>query len=372
MSKKGENIYKRKDGRWEARYICSRDKNGNAKYGYCYGKSYQEAKNKQEKAMADLISFGLSHKSKDDRRFSSYCDEWIRFKKSEIKRSSYDKYLSVIEKYIKPQLGNITPDHLNSTIINNFGVSLLEEKSLSAKTVRDILTVTVSIIKYISIYCPYVKKPNVFYPKITKNEARVLSKSEQQRLIEYLDTDLDEFKFGALLALLTGMRIGEICALKWSDISLEERTICVSGSMQRIKNNDPKIKAKTVVSVDAAKTQSSIRIIPMSDYVALLCRKRYSDDPEAYVLSSTKNKYVEPRILQYHFKKYAADCGLDGIHFHSLRHSFATRCVEVGFDIKTLSEILGHADIKMTIDRYVHSSFELKRENMKKLSEIGY
>ena len=89
-------------------------------------------------------------------------------------------------------------------------------------------------------------------------------------------------------------------------------------------------------------------------------------------MSGSRDKCVEPRILQYHFKKYAADCNLDGIHFHSLRHSFATRCVEVGFDIKTLSEILGHADIKITIDRYVHSSFELKQENMKKLLAIGY
>lgn len=269
-------------------------------------------------------------------------------------------------------MGSVTLENLDSVAINNFGVSLLEEQSLSSKTVRDILTVTVSIIKYISTFCPYVKKPNVFYPKLTKNEARVLSKSEERKLIEYLNTDMDEWKFGTILALLTGMRIGEICALKWGDISLDKRTICISGSMQRVKNTDPEIKAKTVISVDSAKSQSSIRIIPMSDYVASLCQKRHSDDPKAYILSGSRDKCVEPRILQYHFKKYAADCNLDGIHFHSLRHSFATRCVEVGFDIKTLSEILGHADIKITIDRYVHSSFELKQENMKKLSAIGY
>lgn len=230
MSKKGKNICKRKDGIWKAKHIFQRDENGTAKHGCCRKKSHQENFKQQEGETSDQIFFDPWQENSDNRSFSSYCDEWIRFKKAEIKRSTYDKYSAIIENHIKPNLGSVTLENLDSVAINNFGVSLLEEQSLSSKTVRDILTVTVSIIKYISTFCPYVKKPNVFYPKLTKNEARVLSKSEERKLIEYLNTDMDEWKFGTILALLTGMRIGEICALKWGDISLDKRTICISGS----------------------------------------------------------------------------------------------------------------------------------------------
>ena len=92
---------------------------------------------------------------------------------------------------------------------------------------------------------------------------------------------------------------------------------------------------------------------------------------DTYVLTGTE-KYMEPRVLQYRLKKYADECNIENLHFHALRHTFATRCVEVGFEIKSLSEILGHATTTMTLDRYVHSSIDLKRNNMKKLEAIGF
>ena len=95
------------------------------------------------------------------------------------------------------------------------------------------------------------------------------------------------------------------------------------------------------------------------------------NNSEAFVLTGEKNRYMEPRTLQYRLERYTADCGIKNVHFHVLRHTFATRCVEVGFEIKSLSEILGHTSPKFTLERYVHSSMELKRENMDKLAVIG-
>ena len=103
-----------------------------------------------------------------------------------------------------------------------------------------------------------------------------------------------------------------------------------------------------------------------------LCRRFCPEDPSAYILTGSPVRFIEPRSLQYRMAHYVKDCGLEGVHFHSLRHSFATRCVEVGFEIKSLSEILGHASPQITLERYVHSSIELKRENMNKLAAIGY
>ena len=118
--------------------------------------------------------------------------------------------------------------------------------------------------------------------------------------------------------------------------------------------------------------KSSLRIIPLSDYLIDICNQWTWMAPEAYVLTGDLDRFVEPRTLQYRLAKYTKDCNLDGVHYHVLRHTFATRCVEVDFEIKSLSEVLGHSSPRITLERYVHSSMELKRDNMKKLSAIGY
>ena len=122
--------------------------------------------------------------------------------------------------------------------------------------------------------------------------------------------------------------------------------------------------------IGTPKSNTSTRIIPLTDSLTVLCEQMKPEEPSAYVLTGTES-YMEPRALQYRLKKYTNQCGLDGVHFHTLRHTFATRCVEVGFEIKSLSEILGHANTTITLEKYVHSSLELKRNNMNKLSAVG-
>ena len=373
MSKKGENIYKRKDNRWEARYIKGYRPDGTAKFGYCYGKSYREARAKLEQAKVALLSGKSVVSYKRKIRFAFYCDEWLRLNRSRVKQSTYVKYSGAVEKHIKPRLGVCLVRSLSSLLIEEFSHDLLFEEELSPKTVKDILTILYSIIKYtLKQYPEQIPEIDIIYPKVPKNEIRVLSKEEQTRFVNYLLDDMDECKFGVLLALLTGMRIGEVCALRWSNISLTEKTIQVNATMQRLKNLDEGSLTKTKIVISDPKSDFSARIIPLTEYAVRLCKSQYKDSPSAYVLTGKKDRFVEPRTMQYRLERYTRECGFEGIHFHTLRHTFATRCVEVDFEIKSLSEILGHSSPRITLERYVHSSMELKRDNMNKLSAIGF
>ena len=248
---------------------------------------------------------------------------------------------------------------------------LLQEEFLSAKTVKDILTLVHSVLDFARKCGNCLAVSDIVYPKLSRNEMRVLSPDEQQSFMLYLLEPMDRCKFSVLLALATGMRIGEICALRWKNISIEERTVSVNSTMQRLRDLSENKGQKTKIVIGEPKSASGARIIPLTEHMVQLCASYRCDDPDAFVLTGVADRYFEPRALQYRFSKYTAACNLKGVHFHSLRHTFATRCVELDFELKSLSEILGHASPRITLDRYVHSSLALKRENMNKLTAIG-
>lgn len=367
--KKGENIFKRKDGRWEARYIKGYELSGKIKYGFCYGKTYKEAKEKVTKCKAAIIGGKPLPSANPRNRFAFYCDEWLRQRKAKIRESTYIKYNTILEKHIKPKLGGCYPLGISTGVIDGFTKELLDGDGLSVKTVHDILTVLHGILKCIAeqfqgIF-PTIK---IAYPKEIRKKMRVLSRDEQKRFAEYLLESTDFCKFGILLMLFTGLRIGELCALRWEDINTREKTVSVSATMQRLHSFDT--AEKTKILIGAPKSDTSVRTIPLTDNVAELCRKFAVRNPSAYILTGT-HEFMEPRSLQYRIEKYTKECGLDGVHAHTLRHTFATRAVEVGFEIKSLSEVLGHANTTITLERYVHSSMELKRSNMDKLAAVG-
>lgn len=373
MSRKGENIYKRKDNRWEARYIKSYRPDGTPKYGYCYGKTYREAKQKVAQAKVDLATGKVTSTLSCKRRFGFYCDQWLLMNRSRIKESTYVKYRGIIEKHIKPKLGMCLVQALSSSVVEAFSHDLLWEEGLSPKTVKDVLTILHGVVQYALKQFPEpLPMIDIVYPKVPKNEMRVLTQEEQTRLVTYLLENTDACKFGALLALLTGMRIGEICALRWDDISLADKTLKVRSTMQRLQNLDANSTTKTKIVISDPKSNHSARVIPLTEYALKLCRARWCGDPKAFVLTGESDRYIEPRTMQYRLERYTKDCGLEGVHFHTLRHTFATRCVEVDFEIKSLSEILGHSSPRITLERYIHSSMELKRQNMNKLMAIGF
>ncbi len=165
-----------------------------------------------------------------------------------------------------------------------------------------------------------------------------------------------------------GIRLGEICALKWEDINFQTQTLKINKTIQRIKNLDENAVTKTKIIIDAPKSQKSIRDIPIPSFMLDLLEKNKADK-NSYLLTGTP-KYIEPRVYQDMFKKYLKESGINDIKFHALRHTFATRAIEKDFDIKSLSEILGHSSVKFTLERYVHPSDEYKRQNMEKLSVL--
>ena len=372
MSRKGENIYKRKDGRWEARFIRDRLPDGSICYGYCYGKSYKEVKEKVSVKKALLISDVKDASKKNAERFSHYCKEWLFLINQKVKESTYVKYVTAVNNHIIPLLGKLRITELSSVAVEKFSREMIIEEGLSSKTVKDILVVLQAILNYTSKNCQGMPAIEINYPKEQKKEMRVLSPNEQKNFTNYLIQNPDVYKIGILIALTTGLRIGEICALKWEDVSLENLIIKVSSTMQRLKNFDENSNSKTKIVISEPKSDNSARIIPMTDFTARLFKLLGEKSGSEFVLSGRENKFVEPRVLQYRLGKYTKECGLEGVHFHTLRHSFATRCVEVGFELKSLSEILGHSNPNITMQRYVHSSLELKRNNMNKLSLIGY
>ncbi|MCH5324195.1 MAG: site-specific integrase [Eubacterium sp.] len=351
MSKKGTNIYKRKDGRWEARYIKSVESDGSKKYGSVYGHSYREARDKQLYFMHNLhLSVQQTHIT-----LTELTREWLSSIVFSVKKSTYQKYESLIRNHIEQvPIGQMQVRFITSKTINDFAVKRLDK--LSVKTVNDILVIMSLALSYAEeIY--NIIKPKIRYLKTPTKETRVLSISEQQQLETYLLQDMDICKFGVLLALYTGIRVGELCALQWSDMKATE--IVISKTLHRIKD-----RTGTILETTEPKTKSSNRIIPIPTFFIPIVEQFRS---YGSVLKLSNGNIVEPRLMQHKFEKYIKECGLPKTNFHALRHTFATRCVESGFDIKSLSEILGHTDVRTTLNKYVHSSYEQKQKNMELL-----
>ena len=197
---KGENIFHRKDGRWEARYIKGYELSGKIKYGFCYGKTYREAKEKVTKYKAALVNGKTVPTNTAKHRFAYYCNEWLRLKKGKIRESTYIKYSTVLEKHIKPKLGGCFPLGISTGVIDDFTHELLFDDGLAVKTVHDILVVLHSVLKYTATLFPGVFPViEINYPKESRKEMRVLSRDEQNRFMSYLLTDMDSCKFGLLL-----------------------------------------------------------------------------------------------------------------------------------------------------------------------------
>lgn len=371
MSRKGENIYKRKDGRWEGRYIRLYDGRGKAKYGYVYARTYHEVK---QLLINQKAGNSLPCEARQSHiMYGDVLDDWVQFSKINVKESTYARYVHLINTHIKPFLGQyaiskISTQQVEAYIDNQLANGRLDgQGALSAKTVSDILAIIKSSMEYAGYHDIYtvckLGKLNIKHPR---KDIRVLTLQEQKLLMHVLLTDIDLSKFGILLALYTGLRIGELCALQWEDISLDNAILKVQKTLLRIQNTDKAASARTKVIITVPKSKSSIRDIPIPDFLIPIA-KQFSDSPKAFVLSGDQVKYVEPRTMQNRFKQYVEACGLEDANFHVLRHTFATRCIEVGFEIKSLSEILGHANVNITLNRYVHSSFDLKCSNMNKL-----
>lgn len=298
--------------------------------------------------------------------------EWLNMKKLTVKQSTYSRYYSIVRTEILPELGNLPLKQLNSSIVNSFtsrklnGSEAENRKSLANKTVRDICSILKSIIKYgENEYHTGPLAENTALPKVRKEAIKTLDENEIKRLTQYLRIHQEKPRYtGMLLCLYSGMRIGEICALKWSDIDLEQRVIYVRHTIQRIIVPDEVSEKRTKIIIDEPKTTSSMRVIPLSNQIYPMIINLYKAADESAFFLTNSEKFMEPRSYQYFFKRILKKTEIRNVNFHILRHTFATRCVEVGMDVKTLSEILGHSNTNITLTYYVHSSLETKKRQI--------
>lgn len=356
MSRRGENIYKRKDGRWEGRYIESYSADGKAKYRSVYARTYGEVRAKLQRRAAPekKLSPGIS--------VSDWTAYYLREHRSKIKLSTakvYDRYLS---RYITPFFKNTALSRTSRELLQAFVNSL---SYLSASTVKGIFALLREALKlaYKQNYISSVWL-GIELPKSGKYNAKAFTTQEQALIENALDISSDPNDIGVLLCLYTGLRIGEACGLKWDDIDLAGQTLTVNRTVQRMT-----VDGSSVLKELAPKSESSRRSIPLPSFLAKqLCElKSRSDSP--YVLS-TNGHAMDPRNFQYRYKKILRRAGVGYANAHTLRHTFSVRALEAGFDIKTLSEILGHADASVTMKTYAHSLDEHKRTSMELLGSF--
>lgn len=366
MSRRGDGIRKRIDGRWEGRYtvMISSEK----KYKSVYARSYAEVKEKlqtakeNEQARRERID-SETHSNDRTILFREAAQEWLEHIGKERRHSTlvkyygiYSKYLSVLNSY---RLSDLTQNHIDE-------VFYLSE-NMESKQLQKTVSVTLNqILKFAGQKYEIHSLGYEKYIKIErKKTVEVFNRSEQVRLMTYLyEGEKDIYKIGILLCLCTGLRLGELCALKWIDIDCDMRILHVTSTVQRIAVKG--YATKTALYEGAPKSECSLRDIPLPNELIMLLKKY--GNKGMYVIKGSKP--AEPRTYQNKLKKYLKEAGIDHKNFHVLRHTFATNCIESGMDVKSLSEILGHANVKITLNRYVHPSMEKKRQYINKLSAI--
>lgn len=346
MARRGENIYKRKDGRYEGRYIKYYDISGKAIYGYVYSRVYSEVK----ELLAKYKTERPTRQGKNT-LLSEWLKSWLK-SQGTLKPTTKQIYKSHIDNYINPNLGKIPLKKLNSDILQGF----INDLNLSASTVKNIFSILKSALSSAEDNGLILNIWNkVKVPKKEKSIVQVLTVNEQKLLESVLTLPFD---IGVWICLYAGLRIGEVCALMWADINFETSTLTVNGTQARTENG---------VEIIAPKSKSSKREIPIP--VILINKLKEIPQTCEYVLSKN-NKPVDIRTYRRHFKKLLQKAGLSDIKYHALRHTFSTRALEVGMDYKTLSEILGHSSVGITLDLYAHSLNEHKRNEMNKLGQI--
>ena len=379
MPRRGESIWKRKDGRWEARYISYRDADGKAHYSSVYAKSYSEAKSKRLKLLVDkpYTSNTISNAfcARSDQTIVSIAYKYIDNHRTEIKDSTCARYRGLVKWYIAPYFDQKSITMLNQEDIDQFSSFLLvnggsKKEGISPKTAKDTLTLLKQVLKYTEEDIPSLNQIKVKSPRQTGKPIEILSASDQKILEAYIINNITPVTFGILLSLYTGIRIGELCGLMWGDINLEDGQIRISRTVIRINSLEGDSPERTKLVIESPKTAASERMIPIHSFLLESLKEmkqRLFFSNNTYFLTGT-NKIMEPRNYYERYQKIIRECNIRKYTFHALRHTFATRCIEAGMDAKVLSEILGHSNVQITLNRYVHPSLSAKKAAIEKLN----
>ena len=372
MPKRGEHIHKRKDGRWEARYKKGIDTNGKTIYGSLYANTYREVKEKLQFKLQDIASRVVPVKK--HYTFSDAACLWLKDSQLRLKGASIYRYENLLNTHILPDFGNRCIEKITGTDINSFLATKLvsgrvdRKGGLSPAYVRSIMLVMKAVLSYASenqMCFPLQSK--ISKPQPIAKELPVLTQNAQELLVNVCLTQINETKVCILLSLYAGLRIGEVCALEWEDLDLENRLIHVRKTVSRVSGTVENPIGSTLI-ITQPKTIASFRDIPICSWLIPVIKQLYDTRRSSFVASSHA-EFVSPRTFDYRYHKLLKTAGIPTINYHALRHTFATRCIEAGIDVKTLSELLGHTDASITLNTYVHSSMERKRNQLEMLHQ---
>ena len=396
MPKKGNGIYQRRDGRYEAiHYYGINPATGRPEKLTRYGKTAKEAKEKLRLAVAELTTGTMLDNT--NMTLEQWLNKWLAvYSKPNTKQSTFISYEGYVRGHIIPNIGKLKLSQLNAEILQDFFNRQYEsgrvdgKGGVSEKTLRNMRNMFHYALQQACdnnlIQKNFIEQ--VKLPKVTQKEMRVLDDYEQFQLCTELNKTEERFGIGVYIALHTGMRIGEICGLHWDDIDLSSdvgtvRVRRTLGRLMKYPDKDGKQKeseASTEIVETPPKSQKSVRDIPIDESVCKTlrayrnkifaersaCKEIY--DKTGYVICTEIGMHIEPSTLSDTYKRILADAGIKKANFHSLRHTFATNAIKLGIDPKTVSELLGHADVSVTLNRYAHSFDEQKRQAMKKIA----
>lgn len=352
------NLYLRKDGRYESRIPNGKNSDGKRTFLYVLARTKEQC---IERVQA------IYHRN----RSQGYCyltvaelfSEWHRSILHRVKESTAANYTMKANKHILPAFGEKIVSSLTSNDIYSF-IETKQKAGFSPRYIADTVILMKTIFKYaVRTYQIFNPMDGIVLPKKKSPEIQLLDKTEQRILQGYISNHQNRSTMGTALSMTTGLRIGELCPLQWKDIDLEKRILTVTKTMQRIQC--PTETSKTKLIITDPKSESSRRQIPIPECMMSFLLK-FKGKPNEYILTGT-DKPIEPRAMQYRFQTILKKAKLPSVHFHALRHIFATNCIKLGFDVKALSELLGHSSVEITLNRYVHSSFDQKREYMKRI-----
>ena len=292
--------------------------------------------------------------------FGTIASLWKDEKRNYIKQSSFAAYSLILDNHLLPVLSEKT--EISETMIQEMVNRKLKE-GLSQKTVKSILVVLKMILKFGYKYgmCTYAPLDIIFPANTAMKEIEVMNISDQKKLMNYLKGNFSFLNLGLSICLSTGLRIGEICALKWKDIDTSSGVIRINKTIQRIYVKDAG-QSHTEIIIGPPKTSNSKREIPLTKDLMAIVKPLKKVVPENNYVISNSSKPIEPRLYRIHLQKITDSLGIPRMRFHTLRHSFATRCIESNCDYKTVSVLLGHSSINTTLNLYVHPNLEQKKK----------
>lgn len=376
MARHGENIYKRKDGRYEGRYVTGKKSNGTTRFGYVYGMRYTDVKKRLLEKKAEIQQTIHPEAAVRGMTVEKWMRSWLETDLlGGIKPSSYLTYLNQMNRHILPCLGRMQMASITPEMVHSF-LECLQAKGLGENTVRGIYRLLSAAMRAALDDGIISKNPcrKICVKRGERVQQRVFSLEEQKKVEKTLSQGED---LTALFAMYTGLRLGEICGLRWSDINWENGTATVCRTVQRLKrmDTDKCLKcgdAKTYLMIGSPKSPSSCRTIPIPTFLLkrleIQKKQRSAAQLTTGYIFGTGMRAADPRTIQRRFAGVVRRLEIPDAHFHTLRHSYATRLLEMGVDVKTVSQLLGHSSAKTTLDCYAHSLLDQQRSAVAKLS----